>query len=63
MGRAGTDNVLSDTTTSFVPQKQSHTDEDPVVLSFAGIESTIFEKNFCDLSHLCRTDRYKNQFC
>lgn len=40
----GTENVLSDTTTSFVPQEPNYIDENPVVLSLASIGSTIFEK-------------------
>lgn len=40
----GTENVLSDTTTSFTPQEPSRVEENPVVLSLAGIGNTIFEK-------------------
>lgn len=40
----GTENVLNDTTTSFTPQEANCIDENPVVLSLAGIGNTIFEK-------------------
>lgn len=40
----GTENVMSDTTTSFIHQEASCIEDNPVVLSLASIGNTIFEK-------------------